>query len=530
MDRQWIDGIDIRPDNRFKVFLNLLSIRATNRSDFVTSTQTPLPILVKGHPDLQRPSRAVLWPDPELPEQIAALHATLRDFHDRCGFGRAISAVQAGICKRLIVMDLGAGPIALINPVITWRSEATWELWDDCLSVPDHLVRVRRHQSISVHYTDKIGRSWHWQHLPLDLAELIQHEMDHLDGILMDVRAVAAAAIRPIAEREALVAPQLQRRRLSLGRIRQAAQVISSEFLNSPQYDCEPLSEALGCTLTVKLEYANPIGSFKGRGASFLLHERLRHGELRPLVCASAGNWGQAMAYLCRSHGLPLVVYAAKNANALKVARMRAFGAEVRLAGNDFDAAKAAAKLHAARIGGWMVEDGLEPEISEGHGSIAMELLARGAVYDAVVVPLGNGALLAGVARWIKAASPATRVLGVCAASAPAMELSWRSGTVCSTVTAATIADGIAVREPVPEALDDLKGLVDDVLLVSDDHILEAMFLACRHGAMLVEPAGAAGLAGIWAHRQQFAGKRVATVLCGSNVMPHQILEIARAL
>lgn len=313
--------------------------------------------------------------------------------------------------------------------------------------------------------------------------------------------------------------------RLSLTQIVSSAQVIPPEFLNSPQYNCEPLSEALGCSLTIKLDFANPIRSFKGRGASFFVSEMVRRGDSRAIVCASAGNWGQAMAYACRARGLPIVVYASVNANPLKVARMKALGADVRQEGNDFDAAKDAAKSYAASINGWMVEDGLEPEISEGHGTLAMELLAHGNAFDAVAIPLGNGALLNGMARWIKAASPATRVLGVSAVGADAMEKSWRGKTVVTPKNAETIADGIAVRVPIPEAVDDMQGLVDDVLLVTDAHIVTAMRLVYQHAGLLLEPAGAVGVAAIVAHRAQFAHQTVATVLCGSNITEAQITE-----
>ncbi len=312
--------------------------------------------------------------------------------------------------------------------------------------------------------------------------------------------------------------------RLSLAHIARSAQVIPPEFLNSPQYNCEPLSEALGCQLTIKLDFANPIRSFKGRGASFFVSEMQRRGDKRAIVCASAGNWGQAMAYVCRSYGLPITIYASVKANPLKVERMKALGAEVRQEGIDFDSAKDAAKAYAKRINGWMVEDGLEAEISEGHGTIAMELLANGgkdaATFDAVTIPLGNGAMLNGMARWLKAASPATSVLGVCASNAPSMEQSWRQRTVIETPTADTLADGIAVRVPIPEAVHDMQGLVDDVLLIDEAHILHAMRLVYQHAGLMLEPAGAVGVAAIVAHRAQFAGKSVATVLCGSNVQP----------
>jgi threonine dehydratase len=311
--------------------------------------------------------------------------------------------------------------------------------------------------------------------------------------------------------------------RLSLTNIARSASVIDPAFLNSPQYNCEPLSNVLDCALTIKLDFTNPIRSFKGRGASFLLHEMTVRNDMRQIVCASAGNWGQAMAYACRAAERSIVVYASKHANALKVDRMRALGAEVRIAGDDFDAAKDAAKAYAAEIGGVMIEDGLATEVSEGHGTMAIELLSRGDVFDAVVIALGNGAMLNGVARWFKAASPATSVYGVCARGADSMEKSWRAQKVFETQTTNTIADGIAVRVPIPEAVSDMQGIVDDVLLVDDAHIVEAMRLCYSHVGVLIEPAGAAGLAGVVANRELFTGRRVATVLCGSNLTEKQI-------
>jgi threonine dehydratase/peptide deformylase len=479
----------------------------------------PLPILTDDDPRLARVAAPVVLPDPTLPATLRRLHATLADFRARHGFGRAMAAPQAGIGKRIVVANLGATPFALLNPRVVRRSDETIEVWDDCLSVPGRCVRVRRHRSIDLDYEDELGRTRRWRDLPPDLSELMQHELDHLDGVMMTSRAEGPDAIRPLAERP----PQTPEaappaRRLSLARIDAAARAIPAGYRDTPQYDCGPLSEALGCRLTIKIETANPIRSFKGRGAAVLVRALAAAGERGPIVCASAGNWGQAVAVACRDAGLPVVVYASVNANPLKVARMRAFGAQVRQQGDDFDAAKAAARAFAAAGGGRWVEDGREAEVAEGHGTIAVELLARGDAFDAIVVPLGNGAMLAGIARWTKAASPATRVVAVCARGAPSMADSLREGRVVETARADTIADGIAVRVPVPEALEDLAGLVDEVLLVDDDRIVDAMRLVHAHAGLVLEPSGAVGVAALLQHRARFEGASVATVLCGGNL------------
>jgi threonine dehydratase len=313
--------------------------------------------------------------------------------------------------------------------------------------------------------------------------------------------------------------------RLKLANIRRAMHVIDPVFLHSPQYNCEALSDAVGCSLTLKVETANPIRSFKGRGASFLIRERLAKGAFagRQIMGASAGNWGQALAYACRAEALPLLLHAATTANPLKVERMKALGADMRLFGADFDAAKSEAERVARETGGLMLADGLDPEAAEGAGTMAIELLAGPSVPDVVLVPLGNGAMLTGIARWIKASKPAIRIIGVQAVGADAMEKSWRHKELVFPPSIATIADGIGVRVPIREAVEDMQGLVDDVYLVDDTIIIAAMRLLFTKAGLVVEPSGAAGLAAILAQPAQFKGLDVATIVCGGNLTEQQI-------
>ncbi|MEL6287179.1 MAG: pyridoxal-phosphate dependent enzyme [Pseudomonadota bacterium] len=313
--------------------------------------------------------------------------------------------------------------------------------------------------------------------------------------------------------------------RISLQRIAAARDIIDPVFLNAPQFACEPLSAALGCELTLKLETANPIRCFKGRGASFLVSTRADAGAFdgRPVVAASAGNWGQAVAYACRARNIPLTLFAAETANPLKVDLMRALGADMKLAGADFDAAKDAAAAYTAEQNGVMLVDGLDVASCEGAGTMAVELMAGSTVPDVVVVPLGNGAMLNGIARWVKAVAPATDVVAVQASGADAMEASWRQGEVIVRDKAETIADGIGVRVPVPEAVDDMRGIVDDVMLVEDETIIQGMKMMMRHAGLVTEPSGAVGIAALLTDRKRFAGRRVATIICGSNVAPGDV-------
>jgi threonine dehydratase len=308
---------------------------------------------------------------------------------------------------------------------------------------------------------------------------------------------------------------------IEIDRIREAAILIDPVFRDTPQYVCEPLSDRLGVDTVLKVETVNPVRSFKGRGADYLLH---RLGpQPAGLVCASAGNFGQGMAYAARSRGVSLTVFAALTANPLKVDRMRALGAKVILDGNDFDDAKDSAMRHASETGAFYVEDGLLGPIAEGAGTIALELLRMPEPLDAVFVPLGNGSLINGMGLWLKRESPATRIIAVCPAGAPSMEMSWRAGKPISTGATDTIADGTAVRVPVPEALEIMRIAVDEVMLVTDAEIIESMRMVHSAAGVVVEPSGASGVAAVANRRQEFAGKRVAVPLTGGNLTDEQL-------
>ena len=308
--------------------------------------------------------------------------------------------------------------------------------------------------------------------------------------------------------------------RLSLENIQEAARIIDPVFLNSPQFISEPLSDALDTRLVVKLETANPLRSFKGRGADYTV------AGIEPdtkVVCASAGNFGQAMAYACRKRGIDLTVYASLNANSLKLERMRAMGARVVQYGEDFDTAKLEAKRVAASNGDRMIEDSLEARTGEGAGTMGLELAQFPDHLDAVLIALGNGAMLCGVARWLKHVSPTTRIIAVQAEGAPAMVESWQQGRIIEYSTMNTIADGIGVRLPIAEALEDMQGLVDEAILVKDETIIAGMRLAHRHLGVVLEPSGAAGLAALIENPGRFRGQTVATILCGGNLTPEQM-------
>ena len=305
--------------------------------------------------------------------------------------------------------------------------------------------------------------------------------------------------------------------------IRSAQTRIPSVFRDTPQFISEPLSNELGVPVVVKVETANPIGCFKGRGTWLAVAELVSReavGDRRGVVVASAGNFGQGVAYACRSMGVPVVVFAAQNANASKVAAMSRLGADVRLVGEDFDAARDAAAIHAAESGWELLVDGADPWIAIGAGSMACELtegMADGALpsLQAVYVPVGNGALIAGIGVWLRQAAPQTRVIGVQAAGAPAMALSWEAGRAIATERADTVADGIAARVPIPEALSIMLEVVDEMQLVDEPSILAATAAMAAALPLAIEPSGGAAWA---AALQRPLSGPVALILTGGNV------------
>jgi threonine dehydratase len=307
--------------------------------------------------------------------------------------------------------------------------------------------------------------------------------------------------------------------RLSIDNVKAAPRKIEPVFLDTPQFISDTLSELLNLSLVVKVETINPVRCFKGRGSELLVANATAGTHF---VCASAGNFGQAMAYSCRKKKLSLTVFASTAANPYKISRMKSLGADVILFGDDFDAAKVEAKRRSAEMNARFVEDSLDIETVEGASTIGLELLKFPEKIDAVLVALGNGALFNGVARIMKHHAPDTKLIAIQARGASAMVDSWRSSTVVSYQRTNTIADGIAVRIPVAQALKDMSGLADDAILVEDGTIIKAMQLIYEHLGIVSEPSGAVGLAALLENPALFNNQRVAIIVCGGNVTSAQ--------
>jgi threonine dehydratase len=308
--------------------------------------------------------------------------------------------------------------------------------------------------------------------------------------------------------------------RLDLARILLARTQINPVFLDTPQYECEPLGEALGCRLILKVETLNPVRSFKGRGTDTVLTRLLETGTADAVVCASAGNLGQALAYGGRLRGIGVAVVASSAANPLKIERMKALGANVVLVDGEIEAALETAARYAAETGAFLVEDSKDLGTCEGAATIGVELSELPGDFDSVMISLGAGAMASGVGFALKSLRKGTEIICVQPEKAPAMTLSFRAGRPVEVGIPATIADGVAGRSVIPEVLDDLSSVVDDAVLVTEGSIVEAMRLLYIHAGLVVEPAAALGVASILESGGRFDGRTVATILCGSNVMP----------
>jgi threonine dehydratase len=288
--------------------------------------------------------------------------------------------------------------------------------------------------------------------------------------------------------------------RAALGRIHPA-------FIRSPQYVHEGLSARLGVPAIVKVETVNPIRAFKGRGTWLAVHglaEEGRVGPQRAVVVASAGNFGQGVAFAARALGIPAVVYVSTRANRAKVARMRALGATVTEVDGDFDAARAGSERHAREHDAELLVDGDDPWTAAGAATMALEVTDAVEAGDlpapaVASVPVGNGALINGVGAWLRAVTPGCRVVGVQAEGAAAMTLSWRAGRAIDTDTAETYADGIATRVAIPRAVALMPGRVDDMVLVPEAALHAAEDELTAELGITVEGAAAASWAGLLA-------------------------------
>jgi len=297
-----------------------------------------------------------------------------------------------------------------------------------------------------------------------------------------------------------------------------AASALAGHLAPTPLVRCELISRQTGADVFIKNETVSPVASFKLRGALTALLRARGRGALRRVVTSSTGNHGQGVAYAARMLGLAAHVFMPEIANPTKQAMIEAFGARVHQVGRDLDASKELAIGFAHEQSALFVDDGESCDVMEGAGSVGLEIAGE-LEPDVVFVPMGSGTLAAGCGVAIKARCPATRVIAVQAKGAPAMVESFRARAPIER-PAETAADGLVCRVPARLALSALLAGVDDAMLVSDDALLRGVRVMAEQAHLLVEPAGAAGLAALSERSSELSGQRVVIVATGSNLTP----------
>jgi threonine dehydratase len=270
--------------------------------------------------------------------------------------------------------------------------------------------------------------------------------------------------------------------------------------------------------LLLKIETELPTGSFKVRGAVYALSVNARRAPVREVIAASTGNHGAAVAYAARLMNVPATIFLPDRPNPVKAQRIRDLGARVVEAGVDLTAAISSAYEHARRTGAFFLHDAADPDVPVGAGTIGLEVVEQLSAVETIYVPMGDTALIRGVASAVKQLQPSVRIVGAVASGAPAYYLSFQQGTAVETATADTIADGLAVRRALQPNVEAIRSLVDEVRLVSEAELLQAMALLERGDNVLAEPAGAAATA---AYLQGVGDRSPGIALVtGGNVAP----------
>lgn len=304
---------------------------------------------------------------------------------------------------------------------------------------------------------------------------------------------------------------------VTLDSIKAAAAVLDGQIEKTPMRYSRTLSEITGAEVWIKFENLQFTAAFKERGALNKLSKLTETEKRTGVIAASAGNHAQGVAYHARRLGIPATIVMPVTTPFNKVQHTRDHGARVLLEGNTFDEASVHAATVCARDGLTFIHPFDDEDIISGQGTIALEMLDAVPELDTMVVPIGGGGLISGMAIAAKAVKPDIQIIGVEAAMYPSMHNAVQEKT--SVITGgASIAEGIAVRKSGVLTTAIVKNLVDELLLVEEDHLERAMTLYVDVEKTIAEGAGAAGLAALLAHPARFSGKKVGLVLCGGNI------------
>jgi len=300
--------------------------------------------------------------------------------------------------------------------------------------------------------------------------------------------------------------------------LEEAASLVHGQMPPTPQYSWPQLSELAGANVMVKHENHTPTGAFKIRGGiTFIDWLKREHPDCRGIVTATRGNHGQSQARAARAAGLEARILVPRGNSVEKNAAMRAFGGTLVEFGDDFDEARVEAARISEAEGLFMVPP-FHTELVRGVATYALELFTAAPELDTVYVPIGCGSGICGLISVRDALGLKTRIVGVVSTEAQTAKLSFEAGRLIETNSATTIADGMAVRVPVAEALEIYSKGAERIVAVSDDEVAEAMRIYYRTTHNVAEGAGAAPLAALLQERRRMQGKAAGVILCGGNV------------
>ena len=303
-----------------------------------------------------------------------------------------------------------------------------------------------------------------------------------------------------------------------LSTIQEAQRFLSKYFAVTRLIAAPFLRGRTGKRVYLKLETELFTGSFKVRGALWALAARLTRGRVEEVVASSTGNHGAAVAYAGKLFGVKARIFLPAGCNPVKRGRIASLGAEiVECGGTDLAAAFRLADEYAKSPGVYFLNDATDVDLPAGPGTIGCEILEQLPEVSAIVVPMGDTALIRGIAAAVKQLAPQVKIIGVQAERAPAYYRSWKEDRVVGTETCDTIADGLATRTPDAANVREVKRLVDDVVLVSEEAMLQAIEILLVEEHVLAEPAGAASTAALLAAGADF-GDNVVLVLSGANI------------
>ena len=311
---------------------------------------------------------------------------------------------------------------------------------------------------------------------------------------------------------------------VSAADVRAAAARIAGAVERTPCLPSRTLSRLTGCEVFLKFENLQFTASFKERGALNRIARLTPEERARGVLAVSAGNHAQGVAYHAERLGIAATIVMPRFASAVKVERTKGFGAAVVLHGDTFDDARAHGLALARERGLVVIHPYDDLVVMAGQGTVALEMLAQQPGLEVLVVPVGGGGLIAGVATAAKALAPGIEVVGVQSERFPAV---WNALSGAHLQSAqATVADGIGVSAPGALTLPLIRERVDEVLLVAEDDIEQAILMLLEIEKTVVEGAGAVGLAALLKHRAHFAGRRVGLILSGGNIEPLVLAEI----